>query len=97
VASVDVLHAFNLPHFRSKVDAVPGQINRMWIQGKELGEWDHRLRPALRNEPLQDEGLITVLSKEDYARWAAEASKNGERLYSEADTTAHWGWDWKGK
>ena len=41
-------------------------------------------------------GQITVLSKEDYARWADEASKNSARLFDENDKDAHWGWDWKG-
>ena len=41
-------------------------------------------------------GEITVLSKEDYARWADEASKNSARLFDENDKDAHWGWDWKG-
>jgi heme/copper-type cytochrome/quinol oxidase subunit 2 len=40
-------------------------------------------------------GTLTVLSKEDYAKWAAEASANGTRVYSEDDSDAHWGWDWK--
>lgn len=97
VASVDVLHSFNLPHFRAKIDAVPGQLNRMWIEGKELGEWEIGCAQHCGTNHYKMRGVITVLSKEDYARWAAEASKNGERLYSEADTTAHWGWDWKGK
>ena len=38
VASTDVLHAFNLPNFRAKVDAVPGQVNRMWTQAKTVGD-----------------------------------------------------------
>lgn len=97
VASVDVLHAFNLPHFRTKIDAVPGQINRMWVQGKEIGEWEIGCAQHCGTNHYKMRGVITVQSKEDYARWAAEASKNGQRLYSEADTTSHWGWEWKVK
>jgi hypothetical protein len=40
-------------------------------------------------------GTLTVLSKEDYAKWAAESSANGTRVYSEDDSESHWGWDWK--
>jgi cytochrome c oxidase subunit 2 len=96
VASTDVLHAFNLPNFRAKVDAVPGQVNRFWIQGKTVGEYEIGCAQHCGTNHYKMKGEITVLSKEDYARWADEASKNSARLFDENDKDAHWGWDWKG-
>jgi cytochrome c oxidase subunit 2 len=96
VASTDVLHAFNLPNFRAKVDAVPGQINRFWVQGKTVGEYEIGCAQHCGTNHYKMKGQITVLSKEDYARWADEASKNSARLFDENDHDAHWGWEWKG-
>lgn len=96
VASSDVLHAFNLPNFRAKVDAVPGQINRFWIQAKTVGEYEIGCAQHCGTNHYKMRGQITVLSKEDYARYADEASKNSARLFDDADKDAHWGWDWKG-
>lgn len=96
VASTDVLHAFNLPHFRTKVDAVPGQINRLWFQAKSTGEFEIGCAQHCGTNHYKMRGQLTVLSKEDYARWASEMSENSSRLFNEADEAAHWGWDWKG-
>ncbi|MFO0755472.1 MAG: hypothetical protein U0359_03220 [Byssovorax sp.] len=95
VASTDVLHSFNLPNFRTKVDAVPGMINQIWTQGKELGEYTIGCAQHCGANHYKMKGSITVLSKEDYAKWANEASQSSSRLYQESDKSAHWGWDWR--
>lgn len=95
VGSTDVLHAFNLPNFRTKVDAVPGMVNQIWFQGKELGEFTIGCAQHCGANHYKMKGSITVLSKEDYAKWAAEASQSSSRLYQESDKPAHWGWEWR--
>jgi cytochrome c oxidase subunit 2 len=95
VASTDVLHAFNLPNFRAKVDAVPGTINRFWIEAKDTGEFQIVCAQHCGTNHYKMKGVITVLSKEDYARWADQASKVAVRAYDENDEAAHWGWEWK--
>jgi cytochrome c oxidase subunit II len=95
VASTDVLHAFNLPNFRAKVDAVPGVVNRFWIEAKETGEFQIVCAQHCGTNHYKMKGVITVLSKEDYARWAEQASKVSARVFDENDEAAHWGWEWK--
>jgi cytochrome c oxidase subunit 2 len=95
VASTDVLHAFNLPNFRAKVDAVPGTVNRFWIEAKEPGEYQIVCAQHCGTNHYKMKGVVTVLSKEDYARWAEEASQVSARGYDENDEAAHWGWAWK--
>lgn len=97
VASTDVLHSFNLPHFRTKVDAVPGQINRLWFQAKETGEFEIPCAQHCGTNHYKMRGIITVLSKEDYARWAEQASASSAKVYDEADAAQNWGWEWKGE
>lgn len=96
VASTDVLHSFNLPNFRTKVDAVPGTINRLWFEAKQTGEFNIGCAQHCGTNHYKMKGYIRVLSQEDYAKWADEASKNSSRFYDEANENAHWGWEWKG-
>ncbi|MEP7122053.1 MAG: cupredoxin domain-containing protein [Byssovorax sp.] len=95
LASADVIHSFYLPNMRIKQDAMPGMINRMWFQATKVGEYDIACAQHCGTNHYKMKGTLTVMSKQDYAKWAAEASANGARVYSEEDTGAHWGWDWK--
>ncbi len=97
VASTDVLHAFNLPNLRAKVDAVPGMINRFWVSAKIPGEYDIGCAQHCGTNHYKMKGQLTILSKEEYARWAAQASAVSGRLWDDKDEGAHWGWEWKGK
>ena len=72
----DVLHAWWVPDFAVKKDAIPGFINEGWFQVNEVGTFrgqcaelcgkDHGFMPV----------VVEVLSKEDYAAWL-EAQKSG--------------------
>jgi cytochrome c oxidase subunit 2 len=95
VASTDVLHSFNLPNMRTKVDAVPGQVNKIWFKAKLTGEYDIGCAQHCGTNHYKMKGLLTVVSKEEYAKWAKETSAIAERSFDEKDETAHWGWDWK--
>ncbi|MBK8253830.1 MAG: cytochrome C oxidase subunit II [Polyangiaceae bacterium] len=95
VASTDVIHSFNLPNMRTKVDAVPGQINKIWFKAKMTGEFDIGCAQHCGTNHYKMKALLTVLSKEEYAKWAKETSAISERAYDEKDESAHWGWDWK--
>lgn len=95
LASPDVIHSFYLPNFRIKQDAVPGMINKMWFQAKETGEYDIACAQHCGANHYQMRGTLTVLSKEDFALWAAVRSADTARIYEASDTEAHWGWNWK--
>ncbi len=94
LASADVIHSFYLPNLRIKQDAMPGMINRMWFEATKVGEYDIGCAQHCGTNHYKMKGTLTVLSKEDYAKWAAEMSANGARVYSEDDTDSHWGWEW---
>jgi cytochrome c oxidase subunit 2 len=97
VASTDVLHSFNLPNFRAKVDAVPGTINQFWIEAQKdkTGEYQIVCAQHCGTNHYKMKGVLTVLSKEEYARWAETSTRMAARTYDESDEGAHWGWDWK--
>ncbi|MBI3847443.1 MAG: cytochrome C oxidase subunit II [Planctomycetes bacterium] len=96
LASVDVIHSLYLPNLRVKQDAMPGMVNRFWFEAKETGEFDIACAQHCGVNHYKMKGKLTILSREDYAHWADEASKNSARAYDPADDEfAHWGWDWR--
>ncbi len=99
LTSTDVIHSFWMPNFRVKMDAVPGQVNRFWFRSKDdaRGEFDIACTQHCGTHHYKMRGVISVLAPEDYKRWLAEASINGERSFDPADKDAHWGWEWKEK
>jgi cytochrome c oxidase subunit 2 len=95
LASTDVIHSFFLPNFRLKQDAMPGQVNRLWFQAKETGEFDIGCAQHCGVHHYKMKGRLTVYSPEDYAAWLAQATAIGARAYNPDDPEAHWGWAWK--
>ena len=73
VTAADVLHAFAMPAFGVKMDAVPGRLNETWFradregiyygQCSELCGTDHAFMPI----------AIRVVSQEQFDAWAAAA------------------------
>jgi cytochrome c oxidase subunit 2 len=74
VTAADVLHAFAMPAFGVKMDAVPGRINETWFhanregifygQCSELCGTDHAFMPI----------AIRVVSQSQFDAWAALAA-----------------------
>ena len=88
VTSSDVIHAFALPSFGVKVDAVPGRLNETWFQAtregifygqcSELCGKDHAFMPI----------AIRVVSEQAYAAWLEEAKKKFASAEQPATTVA---------
>ena len=95
LTSTDVIHSFYLPNFRTKMDAVPGQVNRMWFQAKEPGEYDIGCAQHCGTHHYKMKALLTVLSANDFKLWQAQQSAIAQRGFDVDDKVAHWGWDWK--
>jgi cytochrome c oxidase subunit 2 len=94
LASVDVIHSFYLPNFRIKQDAMPGMINRLWFRAKETGEFDIACAQHCGTNHYKMRGRLTVMSKEDFAKWQKEQSEVSARAFEAKDDT-NWGWAWK--
>ena len=71
VTAVDVIHAFALPAFGLKTDAVPGRLNETWFKAEKIGTYygqcselcgvDHAFMPI----------EIKVVSQADFDAWVA--------------------------
>lgn len=97
IGATDVLHSFNLPNMRQKMDAVPGHINLMVFQAKETGEFDIACAQHCGTNHYLMKGKLTVLESADYDAWAAQGSKVSQLNYDPNDTASHWGWEWTEK
>jgi cytochrome c oxidase subunit 2 len=75
VTAVDVLHAFWIPAFRLKVDAVPGQTTTVTVNPDALGEFDKDVAYRLQCAELcglQHANMampVRVVSKADFEAW----------------------------
>jgi cytochrome c oxidase subunit II len=75
VTGFDVIHAFAVPSFGIKIDAIPGRLNETWFtatregwyygQCSELCGKDHSFMPI----------AVRVVSEADFAAWIEEAKK----------------------
>ncbi len=74
IQSRDVLHAFWVPEFRIKQDAVPGEINTIYFTPDKVGDW--RIVCAelcgTGHGQMGLEWRVYVLSAEDYDAWLVE-------------------------
>lgn len=71
VTGADVIHAWTIPSFGSKVDAVPGRLNETWFKAEETGVFfgqcselcgkDHSFMPI----------VVEVMTQADYDNWVA--------------------------
>lgn len=94
LAATDVIHSFSLPHFRTKQDAVPGSITRLWFQAKDTGDFEISCAQHCGVNHYKMRGVLKVLTPDAYEAWLHEASKLATRAYDPLDEGAHWGWDW---
>lgn len=79
VTGSDVIHAFAVPSFGIKIDAVPGRINTVWFkatregmfygQCSELCGKDHAFMPI----------AVRVVNDRDFAAWVEQAQKKFAR------------------
>ena len=90
VTADDVLHAWTIPSFGIKIDAVPGRINEGWFRVDAVGTYygqcselcgrDHGFMPI----------RVEAVSKEDYAEWSAYAQEEyAGNSGNEGVTVAH--------
>jgi cytochrome c oxidase subunit 2 len=95
LASVDVIHSFNLANFRVKRDAVPGDITRLTFRPRVEGEFEISCAQHCGPNHYKMRGVLTVLSRERYDEWIVSAGALARLAYDANDAEAHWGWEWR--
>ena len=81
VTAADVIHAFAVPSFGVKTDAVPGRINETWFHARKEGMYYGQCSELCGKDHAFMPIAVRVVSKEEYAAWA-------EKLKAEDDVEA---------
>ena len=70
--SIDVLHNFYVPQFRSKMDAVPGTITYYWFEPNKKGEYEVLCAEYCGVAHYAMRGKVVVEDEESYNKWLSE-------------------------
>jgi len=78
VTSQDVIHAFWIPRFAGKIDAVPGHVNRLRIQADQPGRYAGQCNEfcGLGHAGMRFD--VIVHRPEEFAAALAQAAASGE-------------------
>lgn len=79
-----VIHAFAVPSFGIKIDAVPGRLNETWFNARETGVFYGQCSELCGKDHAFMPIAVRVVSKQEFATWMA-AFKAGD--YASASTT----------
>lgn len=83
LASSDVVHSFFLPHFRVKLDAVPGRIATTWFRPVAPGSYEIACTQHCGVHHHLMRGVVTVMEPGDFDRWVADGSRDALRIAAE--------------
>jgi cytochrome c oxidase subunit 2 len=71
ITAADVLHAWWVPAFGVKQDAIPGFVRDSWFRAEKVGIYRGQCAELCGKEHGFMPIVVDVRSKEDYAKWAA--------------------------
>ena len=71
VTGSDVIHAWAVPSFGSKIDAVPGRINETWFRAEEVGVYYGQCSELCGKDHSYMPIVVEVVSPGDYDAWVA--------------------------
>lgn len=67
--SRDVIHSFFVPQLRIKMDAVPGQVNEIYVEPTELGTYEIVCAELCGVGHYQMRGELQVMTEQDWQAW----------------------------
>ncbi len=71
----DVIHAFAVPAFGIKQDAIPGFVRDTWFRAEKIGDYHGQCQELCGKEHAYMPIHVKVVSAEDYTAWVAIKSK----------------------
>src|SRR5439155_27280003 len=90
--SEDVIHSFWIPQLAGKIDMIPGQTNRLWLQADHAGLYRGQCGEFCGAQHAHMAMLVIAEQPAEFARWrdqqlqpasapvAATPAENGARL-----------------
>ena len=73
ITANDVLHAWALPSFGVKRDAVPGRINETWFKADKVGTYYGQCSELCGIQHAFMPITVRVVSEQEYIEWLSEA------------------------
>ncbi len=78
IRSKDVIHSFNLPHFRVKQDAVPGMAIEVWFIPTREGQFEIVCNQLCGLAHYRMKAFLTVESQESFSQWISQMTPGGK-------------------
>ncbi|HEY9281606.1 MAG TPA: cytochrome c oxidase subunit II [Eoetvoesiella sp.] len=72
LTSADVVHAWMIPEFGVKQDAIPGFLRDTWFRAEKIGTYRGQCAELCGKDHAFMPIVVNVVSDEDYEKWAAE-------------------------
>ena len=72
----DVIHAWGVPAFGVKQDAIPGFVRDTWFKAEKVGVYRGNCYELCGKEHAFMPIVVNVVSEQDYAKWVGEQKKN---------------------
>jgi len=84
----DVIHAFAVPAFGIKQDAIPGFVRDTWFRAEKTGDFYGQCQELCGKEHAYMPIHVKVLSQEDYSAWVKSKQETKTAAAPAADTAA---------
>jgi cytochrome c oxidase subunit 2 len=88
--AADVIHAFAMPAFGVKIDAIPGRLNETWFKATKEGVYYGQCSELCGKDHAFMPIAVRVVSEQAFNTWLADAKK---RFSSAPDTSRFAGLD----
>jgi cytochrome c oxidase subunit 2 len=75
VIGADVIHAFAVPSFGVKIDAIPGRLNETWFKAEREGVYHGQCSELCGKDHAFMPITVRVVSEQAFAAWLEEAKK----------------------
>jgi cytochrome c oxidase subunit 2 len=76
----DVIHAFMVPSFGIKQDAIPGFVRDTWFRAEKVGDYYGQCAELCGKEHAYMPIHVKVVSRDDYAKWVDVKKKEAAAL-----------------
>jgi cytochrome c oxidase subunit 2 len=73
--AADVIHAFAVPSFGIKIDAIPGRINETWFKANKEGMYYGQCSELCGKDHAFMPIAVRVVSEQAFTAWVADAKK----------------------
>ena len=89
VTGADVIHAFAMPAFGVKIDAIPGRLNETWFKATKTGMYYGQCSELCGKDHAFMPLNLLVVSQDQFRRWGARAGQDlegaNQELYAAID------------